>query len=86
MNLTSLQLLPCGRIGDLMDSLLDGQYRLESTWRVAEVAYNCVEPKPENRPTMNTIVKELTEVNALESHDDIKPASLNVLEDLPEPR
>ncbi|GLJ07397.1 hypothetical protein SUGI_0066070 [Cryptomeria japonica] len=80
------ELLSCGRIAELMDSSLGGHYSLESAWRVAEVAYNCVEPRPQNRPTMNTVVKELAEAKALVLHDDIKPASLNVLDEVPEPR
>ncbi|GLJ58279.1 hypothetical protein SUGI_1428750 [Cryptomeria japonica] len=79
-------LLSCGRIADLMDSLLGGQYSLESAWRVAEVAYNFVEPRPVNRPTMNTVVKELAEAKALVSHDGIKPTSLKVLDDVPKAR
>ncbi|GLJ58278.1 hypothetical protein SUGI_1428780 [Cryptomeria japonica] len=80
------RLLSCGGIAYMMDSLLGGRYSLESAWRVAEVAYNCVEPRPVNRPTMNTVVKELAEAKALVSHDGIKPTSLKVLDDVPEAR
>ncbi|XP_059066755.1 putative leucine-rich repeat receptor-like serine/threonine-protein kinase At2g14440 [Cryptomeria japonica] len=59
------QLLSCGRLEDLMDSSLGGRYNLASAWKVAEIAYTCVEPRPVNRPTMNSVVKELAEAKAL---------------------
>ncbi|GLJ07386.1 hypothetical protein SUGI_0065780 [Cryptomeria japonica] len=58
-------LLSCGRLEDLMDSSLGGRSNLASAWKVAEIAYTCVEPRPVNRPTMNSVVKELEEAKAL---------------------
>ncbi|GLJ07390.1 hypothetical protein SUGI_0065920 [Cryptomeria japonica] len=84
------ELLTCGRLVDLMDSSLGGRYSLTSAWKVAEIAYNCVERTSINRPTMNSVVKELAEAKArlLDDNDEsgfILSASSNVL-DMPEAR
>ncbi|GLJ33971.1 hypothetical protein SUGI_0683310 [Cryptomeria japonica] len=63
------ELLSCGRIADLMDSSLDGHYKLSSAWKVAEVAYACMAQKSIDRPTMSTVVDVLKETVALEIDD-----------------
>ncbi|XP_057865881.2 putative leucine-rich repeat receptor-like serine/threonine-protein kinase At2g14440 isoform X1 [Cryptomeria japonica] len=63
------ELLSCGRIADLMDSSLDGHYKLSSAWKVAEVAYACVAQKSIDRPPMSTVVEVLKETVALEIDD-----------------
>ncbi|GLJ07388.1 hypothetical protein SUGI_0065820 [Cryptomeria japonica] len=84
------ELLTCGRLVDLMDSSLGGRYSLISARKVAEIAYNCVERTSINRPTMNTVVKELAEAKACVLDDNgesrfILSGSSNVL-DMPEDR
>ncbi|GLJ20466.1 hypothetical protein SUGI_0372370 [Cryptomeria japonica] len=54
-------LLSCGKIAELMDPSLCGRYDVESAWKVAEIAYMCVEIESMNRPKMSTVVKELEE-------------------------
>ncbi|GLJ07389.1 hypothetical protein SUGI_0065890 [Cryptomeria japonica] len=82
---TAKELLSRGRLTDLMDSSLGGRYSLESAWKVAEIAYTCVELRPINRPTMNTVVRELAEAKALILDDSSESgyaltASSNALE------
>ncbi|XP_059066738.1 probable LRR receptor-like serine/threonine-protein kinase At1g67720 [Cryptomeria japonica] len=82
---TAKELLSRGRLTDLMDSSLGGRYSLESAWKVAEIAYTCVELRPINRPRMNTVVRELAEAKALILDDSSESgyaltASSNALE------
>ncbi|GLJ06565.1 hypothetical protein SUGI_0042110 [Cryptomeria japonica] len=83
-------LISCGRLQDLMDTSLDGLYSLTSAWKVAEIAFNCVEQTPTNRPKMSTVVKELEEAVGLVSEDgnQLEHARSKILNssELPEPR
>ncbi|GLJ07385.1 hypothetical protein SUGI_0065760 [Cryptomeria japonica] len=79
------KLLSCGRLADLMDPSLGGCYKLACAWKVAEIAYTCVEPRPVNRPTMNSVVKELAEAKALLVDDNSESGyAWNASSSLPE--
>ncbi|XP_059074650.1 probable LRR receptor-like serine/threonine-protein kinase At1g67720 [Cryptomeria japonica] len=71
-------MLLCGKLAELMDSSLDGRYNLESAWKVAEIAYMCVEKESTNRPKMSAVVKELEEAVALAYGDNSYSASHTV--------
>ncbi|XP_059074651.1 probable LRR receptor-like serine/threonine-protein kinase At1g67720 [Cryptomeria japonica] len=64
------KLLSCGKIDELMDPSLGGRYNVESAWKVAEIAYMCVEKESTNRPKMSAVVKELEEAVTLASGDN----------------
>ncbi|GLJ20467.1 hypothetical protein SUGI_0372380 [Cryptomeria japonica] len=75
-------LLSCGKLSELMDSSLGGRYDVESTWKVAEIAYMCLEKESTNRPKMSVVVKELEEVVTLASGDNNYSASHSVCGEL----
>ena len=68
-------LLICGKIDELMDRSLDGRYNVESAWKVAEIAYMCVETESAKRPKMSAVVKELEEAVTLAYGDNNYSAS-----------
>ncbi|GLJ20456.1 hypothetical protein SUGI_0372150 [Cryptomeria japonica] len=67
---TAQTLLASGKIADLVDSSLGDRYNVESAWKVAEIAYKCLEKESKKRPKMNMVVRELEEAVALACDDN----------------
>jgi hypothetical protein len=55
-----------GKIEEIVDKRLSGNYDLKSITRVAKVAIRCVKAEPFYRPSVSEIVAELTEAMKLE--------------------
>ncbi|XP_059075714.1 probable LRR receptor-like serine/threonine-protein kinase At1g67720 isoform X2 [Cryptomeria japonica] len=83
-------LLSCGKLAELMDSSLGSRYNVESAWKVADIAYQCVEKESTNRPKMSAVVKELEEAVTLASGEKSDSASNTMafsnIGDMPSPR
>ncbi|XP_059075011.1 probable LRR receptor-like serine/threonine-protein kinase At1g67720 [Cryptomeria japonica] len=71
-------MLSCGKLAELMDPSLSGRYDVESAWKVAEIAYQCVEKESTNRPKVSAVVKELEEAVKLAYADKNYSASHTV--------
>ncbi|URE17718.1 receptor-like serine threonine-protein kinase [Musa troglodytarum] len=59
-----------GNIEDVVDSKLQGEYDLNSVWKVADIAFRCTSQAFHERPTMTDVVAELKESLALECPRD----------------
>lgn len=51
--------LSAGELEPVVDTVLQGEYNLQSMWMMAELAMMCVEPKSIHRPPMSQVVLEL---------------------------
>ena len=61
------------RKGDAMsivDPVLIGNVKIESIWRIAEVAIQCVEHRAVSRPRMQEIILAIQEANKIEKGTD----------------
>ncbi|CAN6441416.1 unnamed protein product [Victoria cruziana] len=56
-----------GDIRSIIDHRLQGQYDINSIWKVAEIAMTCTEEKSIVRPTMTEVVGELKEAMEIET-------------------
>ncbi|KAL5833433.1 hypothetical protein ACOSQ3_017107 [Xanthoceras sorbifolium] len=54
------------KLRTIMDVRLEGQYSARAAFQVAELALKCLEPNPENRPSMKEVVEVLKEIEAME--------------------
>ncbi|XVF86744.1 hypothetical protein PTKIN_Ptkin18bG0067000 [Pterospermum kingtungense] len=82
-------MLADGDIEGIVDSRLKGEFEINSVWKAIELAMACVSPASSKRPTMNSVVMELSEcllaeikrtsgvVNEDESMESIAMVSLN---------
>ncbi|XP_022720797.1 LOW QUALITY PROTEIN: LRR receptor-like serine/threonine-protein kinase IOS1 [Durio zibethinus] len=82
-------MLSNGDIESIVDSRLKGEFEINSVWKAIEVAMACLSPASSKRPTMTTVVMELSEcllaeinrtrgvVNEDESLESIGMISLN---------
>ncbi|XP_064974724.1 putative leucine-rich repeat receptor-like protein kinase At2g19210 [Musa acuminata AAA Group] len=59
-----------GNIEDVVDSKLQGEYDVNSVWKVADIAFRCTAQASHQRPTMTEVVAELKESLALECPRD----------------
>ncbi|RDX62676.1 LRR receptor-like serine/threonine-protein kinase IOS1, partial [Mucuna pruriens] len=59
-------LLEKGDIKGIVDSKLEGDFDINSAWKVVETALTCVSLNPNERPTMSVVVSELKETLATE--------------------
>ncbi|XP_064974723.1 putative leucine-rich repeat receptor-like protein kinase At2g19210 [Musa acuminata AAA Group] len=59
-----------GNIEDVIDSKLQGEYDVNSVWKVADIAFRCTAQASHQRPTMTEVVAELKESLALECPRD----------------
>lgn len=55
-----------GKIEEIIDRRLGGNYNIESVTRVAKIAIRCVKAEPFYRPSVSEVVAELTEAMKLE--------------------
>jgi hypothetical protein len=55
-----------GKIEEIIDKRLGGNYDIKSITRVAKVAIRCVKAEPFYRPSMSEVVAELREALKLE--------------------
>lgn len=69
-------LLQRGDVQSMVDPVLDSNYRMESVWRLVELAISSVEQEGRNRPTMAQIVLEITEIIRMETRSMLASASL----------
>ena len=59
-------MLDRGSIEQMLDAVIARERpNMQVIWKVAELAFMCVEPKREHRPSMEDVVKELQEAVAL---------------------
>ncbi|KAF3785105.1 Senescence-induced receptor-like serine/threonine-protein kinase [Nymphaea thermarum] len=56
-----------GDVASIVDPRLQGQYDINSVWKVAETAISCTAEKGITRPTMTEIVRELEEAIDMET-------------------
>ncbi|KAJ4787500.1 Leucine-rich repeat protein kinase family protein [Rhynchospora pubera] len=61
------QRLSKGDIEDVVDTKMQGEYDVNSVWKVAELALKCVSHASSQRPTMPDVVDELKECMELEA-------------------
>ncbi|KAL5754305.1 hypothetical protein ACOSP7_022525 [Xanthoceras sorbifolium] len=54
------------KLRTIMDVRLEGQYSARAAFQVAKLALKCLEPNPENRPSMKEVVEVLKEIEAME--------------------
>ncbi|BBM98977.1 hypothetical protein MPTK1_1g17720 [Marchantia polymorpha subsp. ruderalis] len=59
-------LLQRGNVQSMVDPTLESSYRMDSMWKLVELAISSVDQQGKNRPTMNQIVLELTEIIRME--------------------
>ncbi|RZS19445.1 hypothetical protein BHM03_00051840, partial [Ensete ventricosum] len=59
-----------GNIEDVVDSKLQGEYDVNSLWKVADIAFRCTTQASHQRPSMTDVVAELKESLALECPRD----------------
>ena len=55
-----------GKIEEIIDKRLDGNYNIKSVTSVAKVAIRCVKAEPFYRPNVTEVVAELKEATKLE--------------------
>lgn len=67
-----------GDVIRLIDPLLDGHVKLESIWRVAEVAIQCVEQHGVSRPKMQEIILAIQDAVKIEKGIDIQQDSSSI--------
>lgn len=53
-------------IEGIVDPRLEGNFNINSTWKIVEIAMNCVSQNSRERPTMSQVVGELKESLKLE--------------------
>jgi hypothetical protein len=53
--------LEAGAINNIIDKVMGDNYKLESIWKVAEIAVLSIQPFGVNRPTMREVVSDLKE-------------------------
>ncbi|URE19223.1 receptor-like protein kinase [Musa troglodytarum] len=63
-------MLANGNIEDVVDSKLQGEYDVNSVWKVADIAFRCTSQASRQRPSMTNVVAELKESLALECPRD----------------
>jgi hypothetical protein len=59
--------LEAGAINNIIDKAMGDNYKLESIWKVAEIAVMSIQPFGVNRPTMRQVVSDLREAIAMET-------------------
>jgi hypothetical protein len=60
------QRLSSGDIEGVVDARMQGEYDVNSVWKVAELALECTAQTPEQRPTMTRVMAQLVEYLELE--------------------
>ncbi|XP_050227786.1 probable LRR receptor-like serine/threonine-protein kinase At1g67720 [Mercurialis annua] len=55
-----------GDIQGIIDSSLDGEYDIQSMWKIAEKALMCVQPHGHMRPSISEVMKEIQDAIAVE--------------------
>ncbi|KAF3785110.1 Nodulation receptor kinase [Nymphaea thermarum] len=61
-----------GDVASIVDPRLQGQYDINSVWKVAEMAIGCTAKKGITRPTMTEIVRELEEATDIETEHQLQ--------------
>ncbi len=56
-----------GDINSIIDKAMGDNYKLESIWKVAELAVQSIQPHGVNRPTMRQVVSDLREAIEMET-------------------
>ncbi|KEH18235.1 LRR receptor-like kinase plant [Medicago truncatula] len=59
-------IIKAGNIQNIMDSRLQGEFSINSAWKVVEIAMSCVSQNAVERPDINQILVELNECLSLE--------------------
>ncbi|KAH9544829.1 hypothetical protein CY35_12G015600 [Sphagnum magellanicum] len=59
--------LEAGAINNIIDKAMGDNYKLETIWKVAEIAVMSIQPFGVNRPTMRQVVSDLREAIAMET-------------------
>ncbi|XP_031480598.1 senescence-induced receptor-like serine/threonine-protein kinase [Nymphaea colorata] len=57
-----------GDVASIVDRRLQGQYEINSVWKIAETAIACTAEKGITRPTMTEVMRELKEALDVENH------------------
>ncbi|KAF2322612.1 hypothetical protein GH714_022670 [Hevea brasiliensis] len=52
------------KLKNIMDSGLEGKYPSKATFRIAQLALNCIESEPKHRPSMKEVVETLEGIEA----------------------
>jgi hypothetical protein len=55
-----------GDIEGVVDTRMQGEYEINSVWKVADLALECTAQSPEQRPTMTRVIAQLLEHLELE--------------------
>uniref|UniRef100_A0A7N0UUS0 non-specific serine/threonine protein kinase n=1 Tax=Kalanchoe fedtschenkoi TaxID=63787 RepID=A0A7N0UUS0_KALFE len=72
-----------GDVVSIMDPYLTGKVKIESIWRVAEIAIQCVEPRGHSRPRMQDIILAIQDAIKTEKAgegNDEQPSSSSVVQ------
>jgi hypothetical protein len=59
--------LEAGAINNIIDKAMGDNYKLESIWKVAEIAVMSIQLRGVNRPTMREVVSDLREAIEMET-------------------
>ncbi|CAA7410066.1 unnamed protein product [Spirodela intermedia] len=59
-----------GDIADITDQRMQGDYDVNSIWKVIEIALSCTSPNSSERPTMSTVVVQLKDCLTVKSSGD----------------
>jgi len=74
--------LEAGAINNIIDKAMGDNYKLESIWKVAEIAIMSIQPFGVNRPTMRQVVSDLREAIEMEtSMQSYDGSSISMLSD-----
>ncbi|KAL3685523.1 hypothetical protein R1sor_003545 [Riccia sorocarpa] len=84
-----------GNIEAIVDPKMGTNYKIESIWKVTELALSCLRPALSERPDMTRVLQELTEamehenhqttVNVFPSPSEIPPSAFNQYQRVSEP-
>lgn len=54
-----------GKLKSIMDVKMEGQYSSEAELQAAQLTLRCLESRPENRPSMEQVLENLKEIEAM---------------------
>lgn len=60
-----------GNIQAVIDPSLEGDFELQSIWKIAEIAILCVKPQGMQRPSISLVLKEIQEAIAIEQSSGV---------------
>ena len=73
-----IPIVDSGDIQRIMDPRLEGEFDINSAWKVVEIAISCTRPMAIQRPDINHVLAELKESSVSESRGSLELTSLEL--------